>query len=62
MVIMNMEGLNMDIEILNEDGDKILTFKDTHSFHHWVKAQRNTRAQPKGRKEDGGKGKVKGER
>ena len=39
---MNMEGLNMDIGILNEDGDKILTFKDTHSFHHWVKAQRNT--------------------
>jgi hypothetical protein len=33
---------NMDIEIVNENGDKILTFKDTHSFQHWLKSQRKT--------------------
>lgn len=32
---------NTTIETL-ENGDKILTFKDTRSFQHWLKRQRKT--------------------
>jgi len=39
---MNKSLSNMDIEIVNENGDKILTFKDTRSFQHWLKSQRKT--------------------
>ena len=39
---MNKSVSNMDIEVVNENGDKILTFKDTPTFRHWLKSQRKT--------------------